>query len=210
MLEYVFTDISSFFVRSAKERFRNRPHIHADTLDIEQPPAGAGTYDVVIAADVVHATTDVRTTLRNMHSLLVPGGLLVLLEAIRRSAWLDLVFGQLDGWWRFRDRDLRRENPLLGVREWERALDEANFADVCSLVDATAGGRSGAGRATRERPFRRPSSRNLGRARRWLVLTDRQGAGVEVAAALRERGDECVLAWKGAAYQRFGDGGVAL
>jgi NADPH:quinone reductase-like Zn-dependent oxidoreductase/SAM-dependent methyltransferase/NADP-dependent 3-hydroxy acid dehydrogenase YdfG/acyl carrier protein len=208
-LEYVFTDISSFFVRSAKERFRDRPRIHADTLDIEQPQAGTRTYDVVIAADVVHATTDVRTTLRNMHSLLVPGGLLVLLEAIRRSAWLDLVFGQLDGWWRFRDRDLRRENPLLGVREWERALVEANFADVCSLVDATgAGDPAQAVLLASERSDGHHSQSRA--ARRWLVLTDRQGAGVAVAAALRQRGDECVLVWKGAAYQRFGDDGVAL
>ena len=82
---------------------------------------------MVVAANVVHATPDLRATLHNLRTMLAPGGLLVLQELIRRSAWLDLVFGQLDGWWLARD-DLRAEHPMAGVAEWRRALAETGFA----------------------------------------------------------------------------------
>lgn len=61
--EYVFTDISSLFLAKAKERFSDYPDLTFQRLDIEQPLEAQGfspsDYDVVIAANVLHATADV-------------------------------------------------------------------------------------------------------------------------------------------------------
>lgn len=209
--EYLFTDISAFFLRSARARFTDRPELRTGLLDLEQPPAdGDGdAFDVVVAADVVHATADVRASVRTLRGLLAPGGVLVLLEAVRRSAWLDLVVGQLDGWWRATDRDLRPDHPLLGVAAWRRVLEDAGFAEAAAVTDdaARAGGVPSQAVLLATVPAATPAAPP---ARRWLVLSDRRGVGPEIAATLRARGDTATLAWPDAEYRRFGADGIAL
>ena len=48
--------------------------------------------------------------------------------------WVDLVFGLTDGWWRFRDTDLRPAYPLVSRPRWESLLAEKGFADVISIA----------------------------------------------------------------------------
>ena len=76
-------------------------------LDIEADPTAQGFdfhgYDVVIAANVLHATRDLGETLVHCRNLLAPSGQLMALEGLQRRAWQDMTFGLLDGWWRFAD-----------------------------------------------------------------------------------------------------------
>ncbi len=142
--EYVFTDISPLFVAQARARYRDRPWIRAQLLDIERDPAGqgwaAGEFDVVIAANVLHATRDLRAALRHARGLLAGGGLLVLLEATAPLGLLDLVFGLTDGWWRFTDTDLRPTHALLAPARWSEALGATGFtAAEAFAFPATAG-----------------------------------------------------------------------
>ncbi|MCB0182694.1 MAG: polyketide synthase dehydratase domain-containing protein, partial [Caldilineaceae bacterium] len=94
-IEYTFTDIGTAFLRQAQTAFGDYDFVHYRTLDIEQEPTRQGftphQYDVVIAANVLHATADLATTLRNIHQLLAPNGLLLLLEGTTRSRWIDLT-----------------------------------------------------------------------------------------------------------------------
>lgn len=127
---YLFTDISPSFLKSAAARFGDA--IDTALLDLEQPLAAQqivpGSFDIVIAANVVHATADVLVTLRHVRELLAPGGLLILVESTRPQHWWDIVFGLTDGWWRFTDTGLRPDHPLLDTAAWQQALDEAGFA----------------------------------------------------------------------------------
>jgi NAD(P)-dependent dehydrogenase (short-subunit alcohol dehydrogenase family) len=110
-------------------------------LDIEQAPGAqgfaAGGFDLVVAANVLHATRDVRASLSHAVSLLAPGGSLVLLEGTSARHWVDLTFGLTEGWWRFADRDLRPSHPLLPAAVWEGLLAE------CGLEVAVVPGGSG-------------------------------------------------------------------
>ena len=114
---YVFTDVSPLFIVRAKERFAAFPFVTYSALDIERDPLqqgfGANEYDIVIAANVLHATTDLKATINRARSLLKPNGLLVLLEVVRKERWIDLSFGMTEGWWRFTDRDLRPSYALI-------------------------------------------------------------------------------------------------
>src|SRR5690606_8618345 len=82
--EYVFTDLSPLFLEKAQEKFQDYPFVGYQLLDIEQDPEAQGFashhYDIVVAANVLHATADLRHTLAHGKQLLAPNGLLVLLE----------------------------------------------------------------------------------------------------------------------------------
>jgi len=69
--------------------------VRYEVLDIERSPADQGfqqPFDLMIAANVLHATADLRQTLTHVRELLAPGGELILLESTQPLAWLDLIF----------------------------------------------------------------------------------------------------------------------
>jgi len=76
---------------------------------------------------VLHATADLRQTLSHVRELLAPGGELILLESTQPLIWLDLIFGLTEGWWKFSDRDLRSDYPLLSAEQWQTLLEESSF-----------------------------------------------------------------------------------
>ncbi|WP_162232541.1 class I SAM-dependent methyltransferase, partial [Methylogaea oryzae] len=123
-VRYTFSDISPHFAAKARQRFGAYSSIDYRTLDIEHDPTAQGYdahgFDLVVAANVLHATRDLAATLRHAGSLLAPGGLLVLLEGIAPQRWLDLIFGLTGGWWRFEDatcgRSIRCCRQPLGAK----------------------------------------------------------------------------------------------
>lgn len=138
--EYVFTDISRAFFARAQQRFAGYPCLRFEALDTEKDPEPQGfepaSFDIIIAANVLHATADLRVTLRNLRKLLAPGGLLLILEVVRPQLWLDVTFGLLDGWWRFSDSSLRTTHPLLGSAEWLNLLNDCGFANATATAPA--------------------------------------------------------------------------
>ncbi|MGQ3004348.1 MAG: class I SAM-dependent methyltransferase, partial [Hydrogenophaga sp.] len=106
-VEYTFTDIGPLFVARARERFAAHGFMRFAVLDLEQDPKSQGfdpqSFDVVIAANVIHATADLRRTLDRVRGLLVPGGLLAMLEVTAPQRWFDLTVGLTEGWWAFDD-----------------------------------------------------------------------------------------------------------
>ena len=57
-------------------------------------------YDIVIAANVLHATHRMHHTMSQVNTLLKPNGKLILVEASEgRLISGELIFGLLPGWW---------------------------------------------------------------------------------------------------------------
>lgn len=82
---YTYTDISTGFFESASEKFRDHSgKIAFRLLDIEKDPILQGylehSYDIIIAANVLHATRNLTETMQNTRRLLKPGGFLVMME----------------------------------------------------------------------------------------------------------------------------------
>jgi acyl transferase domain-containing protein/SAM-dependent methyltransferase len=127
---YVFTDLSDVFLARAGERFAAYPFVRYRLFDAEGDPAAQGvgvhTHDLVLAANVVHATRDLRQTLAGLRKLLAPGGILLLYETTAHPAWFDVTIGLIEGWSRFED-DLRGDHPLLAPERWREALLDAGF-----------------------------------------------------------------------------------
>jgi acyl transferase domain-containing protein/SAM-dependent methyltransferase/acyl carrier protein/NADP-dependent 3-hydroxy acid dehydrogenase YdfG len=135
-VEYLFTDVSKFFVSRATQTFAQYPFVHCQTLDITRPPdsqgLSLGEFDIVIAANVFHATPSIQRSVAHAAGLLSPGGWIVLMENTGAQAWLDLTFGLLEDWWNFQDPDLRPHQPLLSEEAWIGLLTR------CGMTDATA------------------------------------------------------------------------
>ncbi|HZX68569.1 MAG TPA: SDR family NAD(P)-dependent oxidoreductase, partial [Candidatus Elarobacter sp.] len=129
--EYVFTDLSAGFFATARLAFRQYPNLRYEVLDVENrarvDELAAEPFDVVIAANVLHATASIRDTLANARALLRDGGSLVLLEATMSLAIADVTFGATEGWSKRADMELRPFGPLLTRELWVDVLTEAGF-----------------------------------------------------------------------------------
>ena len=106
---YDFTDISSGFFEAAQEKFKEWKNlVRYKKLDVEQDPVKQGfengTYDLIIACQVLHATKSMDNTMTNVRNLLKPGGKLVIMETTKDQEDMQLVFGLLPGWWLSTDR----------------------------------------------------------------------------------------------------------
>lgn len=101
---YDFTDISSGFFEAAQEKFKDwKDLVRYKKLDVEQDPVKQGfengTYDLIIACQVLHATKSMDNTMTHVRKLLKPGGKLLIMETTKDQEDMQLVFGLLPGWW---------------------------------------------------------------------------------------------------------------
>ncbi|KAL1881223.1 Type I Iterative PKS [Diaporthe australafricana] len=131
---YHFTDISSGFFESAKNEFADWANVlDFDRLDIEQDPAAQGfelgSYDVVVACQVLHATQSMARTMANVRRLLKPGGTLLLFETIKDQLDLQFLFGLLPGWWLSEEPE-RQSSPSLSSAMWDQVLRGAGFTGI--------------------------------------------------------------------------------
>lgn len=125
--QYVFSDISPLFVAKAQEKYLAYANIDYRVLDIEAEPTTQGfadneRFDIVIAANVLHATVNLKESLLRIRRLLNPGAMVILLEGTSPQRWVDLTFGLTEGWWRFTDTDLRPNYPLISRTQWKELL----------------------------------------------------------------------------------------
>jgi acyl transferase domain-containing protein/trans-aconitate methyltransferase/acyl carrier protein len=125
---YLATDISPRFVAALQSKLG----VEGATLDISRPVSeqghSDGSADIVVAANVLHATPDLRATLANAVNLLAPGGALLLIENSGPLIWGDLTFGLTDGMWAFADTDLRPHHALPSPETWRTLIEELGLS----------------------------------------------------------------------------------
>jgi SAM-dependent methyltransferase len=137
--QYVYTDVSPGFLSSAKERLKDVKGLEYKTLNIEENPAEQGfelgSFDLVIASNVLHATSSLKDSLRHVRSLVRPGGRLYLEELAKplHGPTIPFIMGRLPGWW-VGDEDGRPDEPYISVKQWDEKLREAGFSGVDTAV----------------------------------------------------------------------------
>ncbi|KAI1211603.1 uncharacterized protein F4807DRAFT_473071 [Annulohypoxylon truncatum] len=137
---YVYTDISAGFLPAAKERFsHSNPCMSFQTLDISSDPLEQGfkpgSFDLIIAANALHATPNLRETLSNVRKLLRPDGKLLLQEMYMTVKWLNFLMGVLPGWW-LGEKDGRSQEPYVSPQRWAKELLAAGFSSPeASVLD---------------------------------------------------------------------------
>lgn len=140
---YTYTDLSSAFFAEAQILFaKQSDKIIYKAYDVEKEASAQGLvenfYDLVIASNVLHATTELEQTLRNVRKTLKPGGHLVLLEFTDASPVTQtFVFGTLPNWWARQDDGAQVSNPLLSRSGWDAILKKTGFSGIDSSTPET-------------------------------------------------------------------------
>lgn len=134
---YSYTDISPGFFVAAKERFKEYNNIEFQILDISKCPIEQGfeeeSYDLILAANVLHATPNLQQTLTNVRKLLHPKGRLLLQELDMQAKWMNFIMGGFPGWWLGKD-DGRADEPYISPARWDHELKASGFAGAGSVV----------------------------------------------------------------------------
>ncbi len=217
---YVFSDVSPAFFPAAKQKLNSFAEVEYQVFDLEKPGTEqefkAGSFDIILGTNVIHAVSDVRSALRNLNELLVPGGSLMFVDVATPHLWLNAVFGLTSGWWRFTDRDLRPNHPLLEREQWQKVLGETGFSETVSLsgLIRSQGGESLIGLMARkpwsEPVHAEPALAEVPVEKSWLVMADSGGLGDELAVQLRASGVNCRVAHRGNAFEPEGTDAFAL
>ena len=196
--DYTYTDISAGFFAEAEARFGDGDGcIEYRPLDIEKDPVEQGYdrhgYDLVIASNVLHATRFLQETLGHCRTLMAPSAQLVALENLRGLGWMDLTFGQLDGWWRFADH-YRPHHALATPEVWRQALGDAGFegVEVLGVDDSFTFEMLDKGVIVAQAPAQVTEPPGV-----WVLAADRSGAGEALASELVTRNQTVVLASRG-------------
>jgi acyl transferase domain-containing protein/NADPH:quinone reductase-like Zn-dependent oxidoreductase/SAM-dependent methyltransferase/acyl carrier protein len=207
---YIFSDVSTAFFSGAMQKLAGFPSVQYKILDLEKPATEQGfeaeTFDFIIGTNVLHAVRDLRSTLRNIHELLVPGGNLVFMDVAIPQLWTEAVFGLTSGWWRFADRDLRPHHPLLGRSQWEIVLRETGFTGTASLPGLLGPEGEGQIGLLARKSWPDPAAVSvsspemflkLPEEKSWLIFSDSSGLGDRLASHLRATGVRCRVARRG-------------
>ncbi|KFY28750.1 hypothetical protein V491_00304 [Pseudogymnoascus sp. VKM F-3775] len=140
--KYTFTDITTAFLGAAKDKFQGFPNMEFQALDIDKDPLGQGfeaeTYDIVLASNVIHATTNIVHTLERCKGLLKPNGRIIIIETTRDRVPIKYMLGPLPGFWQG-EADGRVETPFLSKVAWNDHLLQAGFSGNSILLDDYAG-----------------------------------------------------------------------
>ncbi|WP_255211218.1 phosphopantetheine-binding protein, partial [Methylogaea oryzae] len=130
-MRYCATDLSPYLAKSLQDRCAEEGwEIQAGALDIGRAadPAEHAAWDIVVAANVVHATGDIAASLSHLKARLAPAGRLVLNELTASRDLGTLVFGLTPQWWSAEDTDSRfPDGPAAAPAVWLDLLAESGF-----------------------------------------------------------------------------------
>ncbi|KAI1746865.1 hypothetical protein F4782DRAFT_536004 [Xylaria castorea] len=141
--QYDFTDVSPAFFDKAQSKLApwgSQGLMSFKRLDIEidpeiQPefgPDATKSYDLIIASLVLHATTNLERTMRNVWKLLKSGGTLIMTEGTQDKLDSQLIFGTLPGWWLSEEPE-REMSPMVSLKTWNDILQNTGFPSGVEL-----------------------------------------------------------------------------
>jgi pyochelin synthetase len=142
--DYLFTDLSRFFLNAAQQRFSGRPGVRFGVFDLDEDPRGQGlaanSFDLILAGDVLHASRDVDRAVGRLRELLAPGGWLVFVEMTREHPQimtsLELMIRLDASLGDFADERRGRDQTFLTRAQWEEVVARAGGEVALVLPDS--------------------------------------------------------------------------
>ena len=97
----------------------------------ETPEFKPESFDVIFASVALHVAKDIVQSIARLRQLLVPNGLLILIESISSLLYVDLIFGTLPQWWntesKTQNTTFRKSSPraIMAIEQWNEAFQIA-------------------------------------------------------------------------------------
>ncbi len=205
--DYIFTDVSPAFLSKAQDKFSEYPFISFEILNLEQSPELQGfepaSFDLVVAANVIHATQDIAAALSHINQVIAPGGALILVELTRPMKLFELVFGLTDGWWRFTDMPLRQSHPLLSNQQWSSLLENAGFENFHCINENSLGLSVNPVQSVlvAQQPVinHQPALQvgHWAKKDTWLLLVNDDNLSASLINTLQAQGKQCICLYRG-------------
>jgi pyochelin synthetase len=137
--DYLFTDVSQFFLNKAAEKFARFPWVRYGLFDLNVEPGaqgfGANSFDVIVCANVLHYSRNAATVLERIRGLLRPGGYLVFIETTRDNyqilTSMEFLFDARAG--EFEDVRRGKDATFVNLEQWRTLLAESG-ADATLLL----------------------------------------------------------------------------
>ena len=129
---YIFSDVSAAFFPGAGRNWRPSRKWNTRSSTSRKPAREqefeAGSFDFILGTNVrARRARRARRAAEPSRAARAGRQLCCSWMWPRRSSGPNAVFGLTSGWWRFTDRDLRPNHPLLQRAQWEAALREARL-----------------------------------------------------------------------------------
>ncbi|RUP03633.1 MAG: amino acid adenylation domain-containing protein [Mycobacterium sp.] len=136
-VHYTFTDVSHFFLGRARNLFAQHDFVDYRRFDLNRPPAeqgfAAGSFDVIVCANVLHNALDIGDALVMLDRLLAPAGSLVFVDATAVNHPLMISMEFKEGLHGFTDVRAQTNSAFLTYAQWQDALRRSPFGAVHSF-----------------------------------------------------------------------------
>ena len=124
-IEYLFTDISAFFTRSASERYKHIQWLETMVVDVEKDftlyNLSNHREDIIIAAGVLNNVCDTVKTLKKLRNLLTDNGIILITEAVGES--YQMLISQVF----MMDGAEESDTTFLTMNEWIKTFESAGL-----------------------------------------------------------------------------------
>lgn len=138
-VDYLFTDVSTFFLNEARERFAAYPWVRYGLYDLNEDywtqGLSAGSWDLIVCANVLHNSRNAPDVMRRLRELAAPGGSLVMIEATREIHSLLTSMEFKEGLAGFTDLRRDRDQTFLTREQWEGVFAETGVEMVCAYPE---------------------------------------------------------------------------
>lgn len=200
--QYVYTDISPALLAGARVRFADYDFLTYQVLNVEKEPVDLEAFDLIIAANVLHATENLETSLGHVRALMRPGGMLLLLEGTEPLYFIDLIFGLTPGWWCFEGDPSRKDHPLISATQWCGLLEKLGLSAASLGDDGLL--------ATQSVLLAQAPEAEVDGSDYWLIFGDEGGVGEALAEALASKDRKAVVVSRGDEMARLDSDGYSL
>lgn len=135
-VDYLFTDVTTFFIPRATSCFGQFPGIDFGIFDVDEDYRTQGlvpnSFDIVLAAGVLENARDIPASMSRLTELICPGGWLVFTEPTEEQAWIlaSQAFMMTEP-----GDNLRIETSYLDRDKWIQLLKEYGDEPVLSLPE---------------------------------------------------------------------------
>lgn len=133
--DYLFTDLSNFFLLAARDRFKNCPWMRFQIADIDKDFMQQGlkpeSMDIIIAAGVMNNAFNADEAVDGSMRILAPGGWMLITEPTREFP--EMLISQAFMMTYPEDDRKHTKTTFMSVKQWQDVFHKAGAAEVLTL-----------------------------------------------------------------------------